>query len=146
MLQKTPTGEIVATVPIPDKARLLVWALAVIDVMNVAWMLSAGEWLDQSSQVTAVVTLGGHHVVVLWLAAAGFAMLALMTLVTGALVNVRRVHVPFIVVGAVASAIGLGGALSVVLMVVGAVLLLALVGGVFFGGRFVFLSGLFRRR
>jgi hypothetical protein len=146
MLQKAPPGGVAAAVPFPDKARLALWALAIADVMNVAWMLSAGGWLDRSSQLTAVATLGGHHLVVLWLALAGFAILAVMTLVTGAMADVRRVHVPFVVLGALVSAVGLGGALSVVLLTVGVALLVALVGSVLFGGRFVFLSGLFRRR
>lgn len=132
--------------PIPERARLLLWALAMLDVMAVAWMLSAGDWLDHSSSVTAVVTLGGHHLLVLWLAVAGFATLSLVTVMTGALSAVRRIHVPFLVLGALASAVTLGGVASVVLLVVGAVLLVALVGGVLISGRFVFLNGLFRRR
>jgi hypothetical protein len=146
VLQKARSGGIAAAVPVPDKIRLLLWMLAIADVMTVAWMLSAGEWLDRSSPVTAVVTLGGHHRVVLWLAVAGFASLALLTVLTEALTVVRRIHVPFIVVSALASAAALSGMLSIVLLVVGAVMLTALVGGALFGGRFVFLSGLFRRR
>lgn len=83
VLQKAPPGEVAAAVPIPDKVRLLLWSLAIVDVMNVAWMLSAGDWLDRFSRVTAVVTIGGHHLVVLWLAVVGFATLALLTVLTG---------------------------------------------------------------
>ncbi|MGH3613975.1 MAG: hypothetical protein ACRDRK_15570 [Pseudonocardia sp.] len=146
MLQKPPAGLATAIVPIPEKARLLLWSLAIADVMTVAWMLSAGEWLDRASPVTAVITLGGHHLVVLWLAVAGFTALALLTALTGALTAVRPIHVPFLVVGALVSAVAVGGTISVILLFVGVVVLTALVGTVLVGGRFVFLGGSLRRR
>ena len=133
-------------VPIPEKARLLLWSLALLDVMTVAWMLSAGEWLDQSSRLTAVITLGAHHVVVLWIALVGFATLTLLTLLTRAFTDVGRLHVPFLVLGALASAVALAGVLSVGMLVVGVVVLLSAAAFAVFGGRFVFLGGLFRRR
>lgn len=43
--------------------------------MVVASMLSASDWLDRAPLITAVVTLGGHDLLVLCLAAAGFALL-----------------------------------------------------------------------
>lgn len=135
-----------AVVPIPDRARLVLWALAVADVMAVAWMLSAGDWLDRSSSVTAVVTLGGHHLLVLWLAAAGFVGSVLLTVLTRALTAVRRVHVPFLVAGAAISVVALSGALSVGLLIVGVVGVVALVGASLVSGRFVFLNGFLRRR
>ena len=145
VLQKAPRWGTAIVGPIPDKARILLWVLALLDVMTVAWMLSAGDWLDRSSSVTAVITLGGNHLIVLWLAVAGFAILALMTVLTGALTVVQRIHVPFLVLGALTSAVALGGVASVTLLVVGGVVLIAIVGGVALGGRFVFLSGLLRR-
>lgn len=133
--------------PISEKARLLLWSLAVVDVMTVAWMLSAGNWLDRTSAVTAVITLGGHHVVVLWLAAAGFATLAVLILLTKALTETKRIHIPYVMIGALASVAALGGVLSVAFLVVGVVALVALAGfALFGGGRLVFLTGLLRRR
>jgi hypothetical protein len=144
VFQRNPA--VSATAQISDKSRLMLWGLAILDVMGAAWMLSAGDWLDRSSPVTAVVTLGGHHLVVLWLAVAGFAALALLTILTQALTAVRRAHVPFLVLGASVSGVALGGVLSVALLVIGVVVLTALVGGAIFGGRFVLVGGLFRRR
>jgi hypothetical protein len=143
---RSSDGSTAVPVLLSDRARLLLWSLAMADVMTVAWMLSAGEWLDRASPVTAVVTLRGHHLVVLWLAVAGFAILALVTALTVALTAVRRTHVPFVVLGALVSVVAISGTLSVVLLVVGAVALVALVGAALVSGRFVFLSGSVRRR
>lgn len=132
--------------PIPDKARLLLWALMIVDVMAAAWMLSAGEWLDRASAITAVVTLGGHHLLVLWLAVVGFATLAVVAIVTKAFAVAGRWHFPLLALGALASVVAASGALSVALLVVGVVLLVAVIGYAFVGGRLLFLGGLFRRR
>jgi hypothetical protein len=111
-----------------------------------AWMLSAGAWLDRSSPVTAVITLGGHHVVVLGLALAGFVTLTAMTLLTGAFTAARRWHLPWIALGGLLSAVAVGGIASIVVLVVLGVLLVAMIGYAFVGGRLVLLGGLFRRR
>jgi hypothetical protein len=52
------------------------WILTALDMVAVAWMIALGTWLDQTSRLTAVITLGGHHVLVLIMAAAGFLTLA----------------------------------------------------------------------
>ena len=143
MLRKTPQG-----IPLPGRYQFALWALVVLDVMVVAWMLSAGDWLDHASPVTAVVTLGGHHVVVLWLAIAGFVLLGAMALLTGGFAEARRTHMPFVVLSALVSVVALGGVLSALLFVVIAVVLLTLVGAAFLGRGTVFLGhlgGLFRR-
>ena len=140
VLQKAPRWGTATVGPVPARGRLALWVLALLDVMTVAWMLSMGDWFDRFSSVTAVVTLGGHHQVVLWLAVAGFATLAVLTVLTGALAVVRRIHVAFLVLGALISLVAVAGVASVLLLVG----LLAVVGGMLIGGRFVFLSGLFR--
>ena len=66
--------------PMEGRYQLVLWALVALDVMVAAWMLAGGEWLDSRM---SVVTLGGHHLVVLWLAVSGFALLAGMALLTG---------------------------------------------------------------
>jgi hypothetical protein len=140
MFREKPSG-----MTVPGKFQLVLWALAVLDVMVVAWMLSAGDWLDAT---TPVVTLGGHHLVVLWLAIAGFALLAVMALLTGGFVVARRELVPFVVLSGLVSVVALGGVLSALLLVVLAVLMLTLLGAAFLGKGTVFLGhlgGLFRR-
>lgn len=69
----------------PSRRQLALWLIAVLDVMSVAWVLSAGDWLDRTA---AVITLGGHHLVVLWLAVAGVALLGGVALLTYGLVIV----------------------------------------------------------
>jgi hypothetical protein len=131
--------------PIPGRYQLVLWALVALDVMVVAWMLAAGEWLDGRM---SVVTLGGHHLVVLWLAVAGFALLAGMALLTGGFTVARRWHLLLVVLSALVSVVALAGVLSVLLLVVLAVFLLALLGAAFLGKGTVFLGhlgGLFRR-
>jgi hypothetical protein len=95
-----------------------------------------------------VVTLGGHHLIVLWLAVAGFVLLGGMALLTGGLAVARRGQVPFVVLSALVSVVALGGVLSALLFVVIAVLLLTLLGAAFLGRGTVFLGhlgGLFRK-
>jgi hypothetical protein len=140
MLKKMPQR-----VPLPGKYQLVLWALAVMDVMVVAWMLSAGEWLDRNAPV---VTLGGHHTVVLWLAVAGFVLVGAMAVLTGGFAEASRGLVPVVVLSALVSVVALAGVLSAVLFVVLAVLLLTLLGAAFLGKGTVFLGhlgGLFRR-
>ena len=56
MLQKAPPQEVAEPIAVPTRARLVLWGLVLGNVMVVAWMLSAGEWLDRNRPV---VTLGG---------------------------------------------------------------------------------------
>ena len=131
--------------PISGRYQLVLWALVALDVMVVAWMLAAGEWLDSTM---SVVTLGGHHRVVLWLAVSGFALLAGMALLTGGFAVARRWHLLLIVLSALVSVVALAGVLSVLLLLVLAVFLLALLGAAFLGKGTVFLGhlgGLLRR-
>jgi hypothetical protein len=140
MLRKPPSP-----IPVPGRYQALFWVLAALDVMVVTWMLSAGDWLDATMPV---VTLGGHHLLVMWLAVAGFGLLGGMALLTGGFAEASRGQMPFVVLPALVSVVALAGILSVLLLVVLAVLLLTLLGAAFVGRGTVFLGhlgGLFRR-
>jgi hypothetical protein len=76
MLQRRTAAD--AQVSVPGRARRLLWAMTTLNVMAASWMIAAGDWLDHQSRVSAVVTLGGHHLVVLWLAVGAFAILAVL--------------------------------------------------------------------
>jgi Na+-transporting NADH:ubiquinone oxidoreductase subunit NqrE len=115
---------------LPSNVRRLLWGAIALDVMAMAWMLSAGDWLDTSSRVASVVTLGGHHALVLWLAAAGFLMLTVLAVLTRGFVVVTRLEVPFLVLAAVVSVVAASGVLSVAVLLG----LLAVAGRVLFGG------------
>jgi hypothetical protein len=145
VLQKVPAQDVVDPISIPGRAGLLLWTLVLGNVMVGAWMLAAGDWLDRS---VPVVTLGGHHLMVLWLAVAGFASLGGMALLTGGFAVARRGQMPFVVLSALVSVVALGGVLSALLFVVIIVLLVTLLGAAFLGRGTVFLGhlgGLFRK-
>ena len=124
VLQRVPDTE----VSLPPRTRRAFWAVAALDVMAAAWMLSAGDWLDRQSRVSAVVTLGGHHLVVLGLAGFAFAILAVLAPLTAGFSVANRPQLAALAVAGVASTIALAGVLSVVALVVGVALLVAIVG------------------
>jgi hypothetical protein len=131
--------------PVSGRSQLLLWVLMALDVTAVAWMLSAGDWLDRA---VPAVTLGGHHLVVLWLAVVGFALLGATALLSGGFAETRRVLVPLVVLAALVSVVALAGLLSALLLVVLAVFLVTLLGAAFLGKGTVFLGhlgGLFRK-
>jgi hypothetical protein len=114
------------------RARRLLWVIAMLDVMAATWMLTAGDWLDHQSRVSAVVTLGGHHLVVFWLAVLAFAILALLAPFTGGFASVTRTQLGALAFAGVVSVVALAGIVSVVGLVVGVVLLVAIIGRAFF--------------
>jgi hypothetical protein len=105
-----------------------VWGLALLDVMAMAWMASAGSWLDQASGFTAVITLGGHHKIAFALAVISFAILAVLAVTTEGFSRISAMEIGFLSVAGVLTVVALAGLLSVVLLVVGAGFFLGLVG------------------
>jgi hypothetical protein len=126
VLQRDPGTD--THVELPDRARRLPWALAGLDVMAAAWMIAAGDWLDHASRVTSVITLGGHHLVVLWLAVLGFGILAVLAPLTGGFAELNRIQVVVLSIAGVVSVVAVAGVASVAALVVGSVLLVALLG------------------
>jgi hypothetical protein len=121
-------SEVAAPAPgritLSEKTARCLWVVAVLDMVALAWMLVLGDWLDDASQVTAVMTLGGHHLFVLGLAAAGFALLVALAWSTHGYRDAGKVQLGLIVVGAAVSIVALAGALSTILLVlVGALVL-----------------------
>jgi|GEM_PF-2905389 len=117
--------------PISNAGRRALSALAVLDVMTISWMLAAGEWFDNTSRLTSVVTLGGHHEFVLWLAAGGLGMLLATAMLTSGFVAASPIMRGAVVVACGASAIAVGGMVSLAALVAGAVVLAALLGRAF---------------
>ena len=107
------------------RAKRVLWALATLDVMAAVWMLTAGEWIDHRSPV---MTLGGHHLVVVWLAVLAFATLAVVAPLTGGFATVGRIALAALSIAGVVSVVALTGMLSVVGLVVGVALLVGLLG------------------
>jgi hypothetical protein len=115
------------------RRRRRLWLVAVLDMTAVAWMIAIGDWLDDTSRLTAVITLGGHHVVVLIMALAGFLMLALAALLTGGFASAGKLEVTLITVACVISVVALAGALSLIVLLVAAALLLGFLARPFLG-------------
>jgi hypothetical protein len=109
------------------------WILAALDMVAVAWMIAVGTWLDRTAGLTKVITLGGHHVIVLIMAVAGFLMLAGSAVWTNGFRYASKVRLTLITAGCVISVAALAGALSVLLLLVLAALLLGFVGRLFLG-------------
>jgi hypothetical protein len=120
-------------VSLSRRRRRRLWLVAVLDMTAVAWMIAIGDWLDDTSRLTAVITLGGHHVVVLIMALAGFLMLALAALLTGGFASAGKLEVTLITVACVISVVALAGALSLIVLLVAAALLLGFLARPFLG-------------
>ena len=75
-----------------------------------------------------MITLGGHHVVVLWLAVLGFVILAVLAPLTGGFAELNRIHLVVLSVAGIVSVVALAGVVSVAALVAGVAFLIALVG------------------
>ena len=75
-----------------------------------------------------MITLGGHHLVVLWLAMLGFGILAVLAPLSGGFSDLNRVHVVALSVAGVVSVVAVAGIASVAALVTGVAFLVALVG------------------
>jgi hypothetical protein len=128
MLQRSTESKSAQQIPLPIRARRLLWIVAMLDVMAASWMIAAGDWLDTYSRVTSVVTLGGHHLVVLWLALIGFAILAVLAPMTSGFAAANRVQLVALSIAGVASAAAFAGTLSVAALVAGVVGVIGILG------------------
>jgi hypothetical protein len=124
--------------PLPRRAPRWLWIIATLDMVAIAWLINAGTWFDETSKLTSVVTLGGHHTLVLIIALTGFLMLACLAIVTGGFDTGNQLHIALIVIACVTSVVALAGALS-------AILLLMLVAFLLGFGLRLLLSALTRR-
>jgi len=67
---------------VASRPTMALWFLMAADLATVVWMYTFGAWLDRTSKFTATATLGGHHVIVLVIAALAFATLVTLALLT----------------------------------------------------------------
>jgi hypothetical protein len=96
-------------------------------------MIAVGNWLDQTSKLTAVITLGGHHKLVMIFGLVGFVMLVGLAVLTKAFTSAGRLELALIVIACTLSIVAQAGALSVVLLLLMGALLLGLGGRLLFG-------------
>jgi hypothetical protein len=109
------------------------WLVTALDIAAVAWMIAVGTWLDQTSKLTAVITLGGHHALVLIMALVGFAVLATGAVVTNGFRSANKLGLTLITTGCIISVATLAGALSILLLSMLAALLLGFLARMFLG-------------
>jgi hypothetical protein len=109
------------------------WLVTSLDMVAVAWMIAVGTWLDQTSKLTKVITLGGHHALVLIMALVGFLILASAAVVTNGFRSASKLGVTLITAGCIISVATLAGALSVLLLFMLAALLLGFLARMFLG-------------
>jgi hypothetical protein len=111
-------------VALSQRTSRRLWIVASLDMTAAAWMISIGDWLDKTSRVTAVLTLGGRHLVVLIMALVGFLMLAVAALLTEGFTSAGRLELTLITIACIISVVALAGALSAMLLLGLAALLL----------------------
>lgn len=101
------------------------WTAFVLDVAAVVWTTRMGGWLDTANPLLSMITLGGHHRIVLGLALAGLLMLAVLAPLTGGFVRASGVQLVLLPIAGVLSLAALAGLLSLVAL--GAVVVLVVV-------------------
>ena len=72
--------------PQPDRKRKT-WppmSLAILDMANAASLLGAGDWIDQTSRLTMIMSWGGHHNLLLIISLTSFVLLATLASLTEA--------------------------------------------------------------
>ena len=95
------------------------WWLTLLDAVAVAWMVAAGGWVDQHGGELTVVTLGGHHEVVIGLAVVSFLLLAAVAVTSDGFVALSRIELTVVTVAGLLTIVALAGLLAVVVAVVG---------------------------
>jgi hypothetical protein len=96
-----------------ERTARRLWILAMLDMITVAWMIALGSWLD-TSRLTAVITLGGHHKLVMILGFVGFAILGGLALLTDGFTSADKPQLTLIIIACVISIVALAGALSAI--------------------------------
>jgi hypothetical protein len=114
--------------PQPDRKRKT-WppiSLAVLDMANAASLLGAGDWIDQTSRLTMIMSWGGHHKLLLIISIAGFVLLATLASITKAFAAPSDLQFALIVFACMTSIVALSGALAVLLLAAVALIFLLL--------------------
>lgn len=109
MLRGRPTPP----VELPFLARGLSWMAIVTNTVLVIYMIRIGTWLDTASPMLSMITLGGHHRIVLCLGVVGLLLLGGLAPCTGGFARVTGLQQVLLSVADVLSLVALAGLLSV---------------------------------
>ena len=114
--------------PQPDRKRKT-WppmSLAILDMANAASLLGAGDWIDQTSRLTMIMSWGGHHNLLLIISLTSFVLLATLASLTEAFAAPSDLQFALIVFACMTSIVGLSGAIAIGLLAVVALIFLLL--------------------
>ena len=118
MLQQRDPVSLVTTAKPARRRTLRLWLLMAANLVVVLWMQAVGEWLDHTSTLTAIATLGGHHIVVMLLAGSAFVMLAATATLSAGFTEMSRPLSMLVTVACVMSVVVLAGILSFLVLAV----------------------------
>jgi len=99
-----------------ERTRRKLWIVLAFDIVTVPWMLAFGSWFDETSKLTSVFTLGGHHKLVMIMAIVGFGLLAVLAILTDGFTATHMLHRALTIVACLISMTALAGALSVLVL------------------------------
>lgn len=91
------------------------WAMAALDCMTVAWMMTAGRWLDRQHDLLSMMTWDGHHVALMVAAACSLAVLAVTAPLTRGFAEGPPLLVAAVIVASFTSMAVIAGVLALVL-------------------------------
>lgn len=91
------------------------WTAAVLDCMTVAWMATAGPWLDKQHNLLLMVTWDGHHLLLLVAAACSLLALAVTAPLTRGFSQGPPVFFTIVVAACFISVVTMAGLLALVL-------------------------------
>jgi hypothetical protein len=94
------------------------WVVAALDCMTIAWMMTAGPWLDKQHNLLSMATWNGHHQVLLAVAACALVALAVTAPLTRGFSEGPAVLFAVVVVAGFISIVAVAGLLALVLPVV----------------------------
>jgi hypothetical protein len=107
------------------RTRSLSWTALLADVVVLGFLARAGSWLDTTPWLS-MITLGGHHRIVMGLALGGLLLLTGLAPTTHGFVRANRTQLVLLPVAAVLSLAAVAGLVSVVALGAVAVLVAAL--------------------
>lgn len=125
MLQQRPGSAGAERTSLSATTRALCWTAFVLDVILVASMLRMGGSLDESP-LFSMITLGGHHRIVLGLATAGLLLLGALAPWTHGFEDIGGAQQVLLPIAGLLSLAALAGLLSVVALAAGVVSVLVL--------------------
>jgi hypothetical protein len=107
----------VRTSVMPQVASRL-WLLLAANIAAFLWTATLGSWFDHTSRLTSIVTLGGHHVLVMIFSCSAAVVLAALALVSNGFRDRQPGAAALVALSYLLSMVALIGFVSLVLVIV----------------------------